>query len=122
MEKAGDHVAPMQVHCAEEAADFQKIASALLINVGTLSTEWVAGMKMAAGAANILQKPWVLDPVAAGATPFRTEVRDCNLPVPSAGDHTNFAVSVMAHCTFRDYMYAQDDLSLLAQPFQEASQ
>ena len=71
----------MQVHCAEEAADFQKIASALLINVGTLSTEWVAGMKMAAGAANILQKPWVLDPVAAGATPFRTEVRDYNLPV-----------------------------------------
>ena len=82
-------MAPMQVHCAEEAADFQKIASALLINVGTLSTEWVAGMKMAAGAANILQKPWVLDPVAAGATPFRTEVRVYNLPVPSAGDHTN---------------------------------
>lgn len=69
-------MAPMQVHCAEEAADFQKIASALLINVGTLSPEWVAGMKMAAGAANILQKPWVLDPVAAGATPFRTEARD----------------------------------------------
>ena len=82
------YVAPMQVHCAEEAADFQKIASVLLINVGTLSTEWVAGMKMAVGAANILQKPWVLDPVAAGATPFRTQARKLqpasgSLPVPT---------------------------------------
>lgn len=64
----------MQVHCAEEAADFQKVASALLVNVGTLSPQWVAGMEAAIGAANELRKPWVLDPVAAGATPFRTEV------------------------------------------------
>ena len=68
----------MQVHCAEEAADFQKIASALLVNVGTLSPQWVAGMEAAIGAANKLKKPWVLDPVAAGATPFRTEVRPCD--------------------------------------------
>ena len=67
----------MQVHCAEEAADFQIIAGALLVNVGTLSPQWVAGMEAAIAAANKLQKPWVLDPVAAGATPFRTEVRFC---------------------------------------------
>ena len=65
----------MQVHCAEEAADFQKVASALLVNVGTLSPDWVAGMVAAVSAANELKKPWVLDPVAAGATRFRTEVR-----------------------------------------------
>ena len=63
----------MQVHCAQEAADFQKIASALLINVGTLSPDWVEGMQLSIRAANQLNKPWVLDPVAAGATPFRTE-------------------------------------------------
>ncbi len=68
----------MQVHCAEEAANFQRIASALLVNVGTLSPQWVAGMEAAIGAANELKKPWVLDPVAAGATPFRTEVRPCD--------------------------------------------
>lgn len=67
----------VQVHCADEAAAFQKIASALLVNVGTLSPDWVAGMELAAKTANELKKPWVLDPVAAGATPFRTEVR-CN--------------------------------------------
>ena len=68
----------MQVHCAEEAADFQRVASALLLNVGTLSPDWVAGMVAAVSAANELKKPWVLDPVAAGATPFRTEVRSPN--------------------------------------------
>lgn len=64
-----------QAHSREEAADFAKIASALLVNVGTLSPEWVDGMRAAACAAKALNKPWVLDPVGAGATPFRTQVR-----------------------------------------------
>ena len=50
-----------------------KIASALLVNVGTLSPDWTEGMHLAAKAANALGKPWVLDPVGAGATPFRTK-------------------------------------------------
>ena len=54
--------------------DFLKIASALVVNVGTLSADWVASMRLAAAAANKLGKPWVLDPVGAGATPFRTQV------------------------------------------------
>ena len=51
-----------------------KLASAVLINVGTLSPEWTDGMRAAASAANDLGKPWVLDPVGAGATSFRTQV------------------------------------------------
>ena len=66
----------MQVHSKEEVEDFMKIASALLVNVGTLSPAWVESMHLAAAAANRLGKSWVLDPVGAGATPFRTQVVD----------------------------------------------
>ena len=65
---------PSQVHCKEEVEDFMRIASALLVNVGTLSADWVESMRLAAAAAKELGKPWVLDPVGAGATRFRTEV------------------------------------------------
>ncbi|KAK9904093.1 hypothetical protein WJX75_004445 [Coccomyxa subellipsoidea] len=64
---------PAMAHCRDEVQDFQKIASALLVNVGTLSPEWTDGMRLAAEAAIALGKPWVLDPVGAGATPFRTQ-------------------------------------------------
>lgn len=63
-----------QAHAKEEVEDFLKIASALVVNVGTLSADWVESMRLAAAAANKLGKPWVLDPVGAGATPFRTQV------------------------------------------------
>jgi hydroxyethylthiazole kinase-like sugar kinase family protein len=63
-----------QAHAKEEVEDFLKIASALVVNVGTLSADWVESMRLAAAAANKLGKPWVLDPVGAGATPFRTKV------------------------------------------------
>ncbi len=65
----------LQAHCKEEVEDFMKIASALLVNVGTLSPDWTEGMRLAAEAANALGKPWVLDPVGAGATPFRRKAR-----------------------------------------------
>lgn len=50
------------------------ISSALLINVGTLSDDWVGGMKLGAKAAVAKGKPWVLDPVGCGATPYRSQV------------------------------------------------
>ena len=55
--------------------EFIGIASALLINVGTLTPAWVEGMTKAATTARKLGKPWVLDPVGAGATAFRTQVK-----------------------------------------------
>lgn len=64
----------LQAHSIGEVEDFIKIASALLINVGTLSEEWVGGMRLAAKAAAAQGKPWVLDPVGCGATPFRSQV------------------------------------------------
>ena len=67
---------PAMVHAEEEAADFAAIAHALTINIGTLSTPWVNTMLAAAKTANENNTPWVLDPVAAGATRFRSETSE----------------------------------------------
>lgn len=65
---------PAMVHANEEVEDFVGIASALTVNIGTLSPPWVAAMERAADRAVALGTPWVLDPVGAGATPYRTRV------------------------------------------------
>lgn len=65
---------PAMVHAEAEVADFVPISGALTINIGTLSPTWVAAMHLAADAANAAGKPWVLDPVAHFATPYRGKV------------------------------------------------
>lgn len=65
---------PAMVHAAEEVEDFVAISDALVVNIGTLSSPWVATMRQAVAKARTLQKPWVLDPVGCGATPYRTRV------------------------------------------------
>jgi hydroxyethylthiazole kinase len=62
---------PAMVHAREEAAEFARLASTLTINIGTVSEPWAEAMEEAAGAAGNAGKPWVLDPVAVGATAFR---------------------------------------------------
>ena len=57
--------------CIEEIPDFTPNAHALCVNVGTLSPNWLLAMKSAAELSSKLGKPWVLDPVAAGASGFR---------------------------------------------------
>lgn len=64
---------PAMVHCCDEVEEFVTITSGLLVNVGTLSSDWVAAMKLAILKAKSMGKPWVLDPVGAGATKFRTK-------------------------------------------------
>ncbi|NED97968.1 hydroxyethylthiazole kinase [Phytoactinopolyspora alkaliphila] len=63
---------PAMVHARDEAAEFAGIAGALVVNIGTLSPEWVAAMLDAATVARDRGIPWVLDPVAVGATSYRT--------------------------------------------------
>ena len=65
---------PAMVHAAEEVEAFVSISDALVINIGTLSPGWVEGMRRAATRAAGLGKPWVLDPVGCGATPYRVGV------------------------------------------------
>src|ERR1700742_2815763 len=43
---------PAMVHAEEEAGEFAAISGALTINIGTLSTGWLAGMRAAAKSAN----------------------------------------------------------------------
>ena len=63
---------PAMVHAGEEVEEFVSIAHALVINIGTLSPPWITAMSLAATAAVAQGKPWVLDPVGAGATALRT--------------------------------------------------
>lgn len=38
----------MQAHSLDEVEDFMTISTALLVNMGTLSSEWIASKKLAA--------------------------------------------------------------------------
>lgn len=62
---------PAMVHAIEEAPDFTLLCSALTINTGTLSSHWLNSMLACAQQAHKNDIPWVLDPVAVGATAFR---------------------------------------------------
>jgi hydroxyethylthiazole kinase len=68
--------APVMAEAIEEVADMVVLAGALVLNIGTLRREQVDSMLVAGRKANELGIPIVLDPVGAGATPYRTEVAD----------------------------------------------
>lgn len=63
---------PVMAHAEEEVEEMTGLASALVINIGTLSKLWVESMFKAARQAAKAGLPVVLDPVGAGATGFRT--------------------------------------------------
>ena len=74
---------PVMAHSVDEVEDMVKIASSLVINIGTLSKKWVKAMLLAGKAAQKKGIPIILDPVGAGATPYRNEVcaeimKQCN--------------------------------------------
>lgn len=64
---------PAMVHAEEEAPEFARIAGAVVINIGTLSSPWLKSMLLTAQAAAETGTPWVLDPVAHHATTFRKD-------------------------------------------------
>ncbi|WP_394757156.1 hydroxyethylthiazole kinase [Rhodoferax sp.] len=64
---------PVMAHAHEEVADMVGIAQALVLNIGTLDPYWVKSMQLALRAATGRGIPVVLDPVGAGATPYRNE-------------------------------------------------
>jgi len=64
---------PVMAHAEQEMIDMVNIASALVINIGTLSSQWVRSMFKAADQAAKRAIPIVLDPVGAGATAYRTK-------------------------------------------------
>ena len=64
---------PVMAHAREEVEEMAGLASALVINIGTLAPHWVDAMLLAGATASRRGIPVVLDPVGAGATTFRTE-------------------------------------------------
>jgi hydroxyethylthiazole kinase len=64
---------PVMAHAREEVEEMVALASALVLNIGTLSPHWVDAMVAAGKAANLKGVPVVLDPVGAGATRYRTD-------------------------------------------------
>jgi hydroxyethylthiazole kinase len=67
---------PVMAHALQEVEEMARAASALVLNIGTLSDEWVEAMLVAGKAANRAGVPIVLDPVGAGATAYRTETAE----------------------------------------------
>lgn len=63
---------PIMAHAPEEMEDIIAIANSMVINIGTLSRSWVQSMTLASHVAKVSGKPFVLDPVGAGATRLRT--------------------------------------------------
>lgn len=62
---------PVMAFAPEEVADMTALASALVLNIGTLNKADVAAMKLATKAAAAKGIPVVLDVCGAGATPYR---------------------------------------------------
>ncbi|MFC0478170.1 hydroxyethylthiazole kinase [Robertmurraya beringensis] len=63
---------PVMAYAKEEVAEMVSIANSLVLNIGTLREPEVEAMIIAGQAANEKGVPVVLDPVGAGATPYRT--------------------------------------------------
>jgi hydroxyethylthiazole kinase len=64
---------PVMAHAAEEVEEMVSLAGALVLNIGTLTPQWIEAMLRAGKKANALKVPIVLDPVGSGATRLRTE-------------------------------------------------
>jgi hydroxyethylthiazole kinase len=72
---------PVMAHAHEEVRDMAGIAQALVLNIGTLDPYWVQSMKLALAASVARGIPSVLDPVGAGATPYRNATLESLLDV-----------------------------------------
>lgn len=64
---------PVMAHCRAEVEEMTSMASALVLNIGTIQEDWLESMIHAGKTANTVGIPVVLDPVGAGATRLRTE-------------------------------------------------
>lgn len=65
---------PAMVDNPEEAGAFAAVSDAVLVNLGTPQHRTAVAMGHAVEAATAAQTPWVLDPVGAGALPWRTGI------------------------------------------------
>jgi hydroxyethylthiazole kinase len=64
---------PVMAHAQEEVEEMASLASALVLNIGTLDPGQIESMLLAGRKANERGVPVILDPVGAGATSLRTK-------------------------------------------------
>lgn len=62
---------PIMAHAHPEIDEMTSLCASLVINIGTLDEYWVESMFYAAKKAIQLNKPFIIDPVGAGATHYR---------------------------------------------------
>jgi hydroxyethylthiazole kinase len=62
---------PVMAHAKEEVREMANIASSLVLNIGTLTVDFIEAMKIAAKSANKKGIPVILDVCGAGATRLR---------------------------------------------------
>lgn len=86
---------PVMAHAKEEVEEMVNISSALVINIGTLSEQWIYSMFKAVKQAGKKGIPVILDPVGAGATAYRTktarEIINNGLPTIVRGNASEIA-------------------------------
>ena len=64
---------PVMAHEADEMEEMSGLASALVLNIGTLSRPWIQSTHKALDVATARKIPVVIDPVGAGASRLRTD-------------------------------------------------
>jgi hydroxyethylthiazole kinase len=64
---------PIMAHAIQEVGEIAAFSGAVLLNIGTLETDWIDAMITAGKSANARGIPVILDPVGVGATRFRSE-------------------------------------------------
>ena len=64
---------PVMSKAQQEASDLVGLSHAIVINPGTLNDEFIALSQAVCTAVHDHGKPWVLDPVGAGASQYRTK-------------------------------------------------
>jgi hydroxyethylthiazole kinase len=67
---------PVMAHAHEEVEEMVGLASALVLNIGTLDPPFIEATLLAGKRANERRIPVILDPVGAGATSFRTKTAE----------------------------------------------
>lgn len=72
----GIGASPIMADAIGEAADIASIASAVVLNMGTLNDRTIPSMKAAGMAANTGGRPVVFDPVGAGASRLRNDTAE----------------------------------------------
>jgi hydroxyethylthiazole kinase len=67
---------PAMIEGADEVEEFLRVADSLVVNLGTMSADRAAAMRLATAAAQQLGRPWVLDPVAVGVVGYRSRLAE----------------------------------------------